>query len=77
MSVMTAYLSLSPLLHFVLKFSIQKIKGGGKTSERAGKRTGGKKSAIMDFILNPLPVSPQKETTAVQKNVHFILTNPA
>lgn len=35
--VMSAYLSLSPLLHFVLKFSIQKIKGGEKTSERAGR----------------------------------------
>ena len=39
--------SLSPLLHFVLKFSIQKIKGGEKrrASDRAskGKRTGGGK----------------------------------
>lgn len=37
MCVMSAYLSLSPLLHFVLKFSIQKIKGGEKTSEREGR----------------------------------------
>lgn len=49
MCVMSAYLSRSPLLHFVLKFSIQKIKGGEKTSERAG-RGREEKSAIMDFI---------------------------
>lgn len=37
-SVMSAHLSLSPLLHFVPKFSIQKIKGGEKkASERAAK----------------------------------------
>lgn len=42
----SCHLSLTlPLLHFVPKFSIQKIKGGEKTS--AGAR---KKSAIMDFI---------------------------
>lgn len=44
--VMSAHLSLSPLLHFVPKFSIQKIKGGEKkASERAakGKEEGTKK----------------------------------
>lgn len=42
--VMSAYLSLSPLLHFVLKFSIQKIKGGERrVSEQGEDETRGKK----------------------------------
>lgn len=75
-SVMSAYLSLSPLLHFVLKFSIQKIKGGGKTSERAGRGREERKvpSWISSWILCQSPpkrddsgpkstiVSPPKKT---------------
>lgn len=69
---MSAYLSLSPLLHFVPKFSIQKIKGGEKTSERAVRGRGGRErgeSAIMDFISNPLPISrtPKKGDTVSKK----------
>lgn len=42
--VMSAYLSLSPLLHFVLKFSIQKIKGGERrVSEQGEDETRGEK----------------------------------
>lgn len=50
-------LSLSPLLHFVLKFSIQKIKGGEKTSERA--RRGRKERKVPSWISSraPLPIS--------------------
>ena len=75
MRVMSAYLSLSPLLHFVPKFSIQKIKGGGKTSERAVRGRGGRErggSAIMDFISNPPPIcrAPEKGTPC-PKNAHF------
>lgn len=73
---MSAYLSLSPLLHFVPKFSIQKIKGGEKTSERAVRGRGGRErgeSAIMDFISNPLPISrtPKKRGHHVQKTHIF------
>lgn len=75
MRVMSAYLSLSPLLHFVPKFSIQKIKGGEKTSERAVRGRGGREggeSAIMDFISNPLPISrTPKKGHRVQKTHIF------
>ena len=51
------YLSLSPrLLHFVPKFSIQKTKGGERRERASSEREDGR-SAIMDFILNPLPIS--------------------
>ena len=75
-------IALSPLLHFVLKFSIQKIKGGEKTSERAGRRKRRRRrrrerrrrrSAIMDFISNPLPISPPQKDKRhrVPKKTHI------
>lgn len=72
---MSAHLSLSPLLHFVLKFSIQKIKGGENTSERAG-RGREEKKCHHGFHLESsanLPnrqQSPQKATLC-PKNAHF------
>lgn len=74
MRVMSAYLSLSPLLHFVPKFSIQKIKGGERrVSERwEDEEEERGESAIMDFISNPLPLSrTPKKGHRVQKTHIF------
>lgn len=74
MCVMSAYLSLSPLLHFVPKFSIQKIKGGERrVSEREKtRRKRGGESAIMDFISNSLPISRTPKRDTVSKKRTFL-----
>lgn len=70
MCVMSAYLSLSPLLHFVLKFSIQKIKGGERDECEQRERDGEEESAIMDFI-SIVPILPQKNIKKSPKITHF------
>lgn len=60
-------LTLSPLLHFVPKFSIQKMKGGERRAGREGEdkaRRGKKRRAVMDSISNPLPISPKRRRLA-------------